>query len=123
MAWFHLSLAIVLELCGTTCMKLSEGLTRPLPSILIFIFYAGSFVFLTLALRGIALGVAYAIWSGVGTAALLFVGNRLFGEPITPSKLAAVGLIIAGVVWLRLAEGRITEGRGAPPPAANHNPS
>ncbi|HEX6986188.1 MAG TPA: multidrug efflux SMR transporter [Planctomycetaceae bacterium] len=89
-------------MCGTTCMKLAEGFTRPVPGVLIFVFYGVSFVFLTLALKGLPLGVAYAIWSGVGTATLLFVGNRLFGEPITPAKLLAVGLIVAGVVWLRL---------------------
>lgn len=104
MPWLYLAAAILFELCGTTCMKLAEGFTRPVPGVSIFVFYGVSFVFLTLALKGVPLGVAYAIWSGVGTATLVFIGRWFFGEPITASKLAAVGLIIAGVVWLRLAE-------------------
>ena len=104
MPWLYLAAAIVFELCGTTSLKLAAGFTRPLPSVLICVFYAASFTSLAFAIRTIPLGTAYAIWSGVGTAALLPVAWWLFGEAMSASKLAAVGLIIMGVVWLRLAE-------------------
>jgi small multidrug resistance pump len=67
-AWVYLSAAILLEVAGTTSMKLSQGFTRTLPSVLIFVFYALSFVALTLALKRLELSVAYVIWAGVGTA-------------------------------------------------------
>ncbi len=66
--WFILVAAIVLEVAGTTCMKLSAGFTRPVPSLLLWVCYAASFTARTLALKDIEVSVAYAIWSGVGTA-------------------------------------------------------
>ncbi len=66
--WLALAVAIVLEVSGTVSMKLSDGFTRLAPSVLIFIFYGASFAVLTLALKKIDLGVAYAVWAGVGTA-------------------------------------------------------
>lgn len=100
--WLYLAAAIFLEVAGTTSMKLSAGFTRLLPSALIFVFYALSFVALTLALRRIDLGVAYAIWAGIGTALIAVIGIVGFDEPLTALKLASIGLIIAGVVGLNL---------------------
>ena len=68
MTWLYLILAILLEVSGTTCMKLSEGFTKLVPSVLIFVFYTASFGMLTLALKRIDVSVAYAVWSGMGTA-------------------------------------------------------
>jgi small multidrug resistance pump len=65
---FYLILAILMEVTGTTCVKLSEGFTRLFPSVLIFVFYGSSLGFLGLALKVVDLGVAYAVWSGVGIA-------------------------------------------------------
>ena len=77
MHWLHLMLAIVFEISGTTCMKLSQGFTKPLPAALMVVFYCISFTFLTLALKTMDLSIAYAIWAGLGTALLARVGFRL----------------------------------------------
>jgi len=100
-----LVLAILLEVSGTTCMKLSEGFTRMVPSILLVVFYTLSFGMLTLALKRIDVSVAYAIWSGVGTALIASIGVLWFKEPATALKLISLGLIIIGVVGLNLGGG------------------
>ena len=105
MTWLYLVLAILLEVSGTTCMKLSEGFTRMLPSILLVVFYTLSFGMLTLALKKIDVSVAYAIWSGVGTALIASIGVLWFREPATAMKLISLGLIIIGVVGLNLSGG------------------
>lgn len=99
--WF-LFLAIVLEVCGTTCMKLSQGFTKVLPSVLIFVFYAGSFSTVTLALKSIPVSTAYAIWSGLGTALIAMIGVYYFKEPVSLLKISSILLIIIGVVGLNL---------------------
>lgn len=105
MMWTYLVLAILLEVSGTTCMKLSEGFTRTVPSILLFVFYSLSFGMLTLALKRIDVSVAYAVWSGVGTALIATIGVLWFKEPITALKLISLALIIGGVVGLNLSGG------------------
>ena len=105
MTWLYLVLAILLEVSGTTCMKLSEGFTRMVPSILLVVFYTLSFGMLTLALKKIDVSVAYAIWSGVGTALIATIGVLWFKEPATAMKLISLGLIIMGVVGLNLSGG------------------
>ena len=105
MTWLYLVLAILLEISGTTCMKLSEGFTRMVPSILLVVFYTLSFGMLTLALKKIDVSVAYAIWSGVGTALIATIGVLWFKEPATAMKLTSLGLIIIGVVGLNLSGG------------------
>jgi small multidrug resistance pump len=102
--WLYLGVAILLEVAGTTSMKLSDGFTRMWPSVLIFVFYAASFVALTFALKRIDVGVAYAVWSGVGTALIAAIGVLYFREPATVAKVLSVALIIAGVIGLQLAE-------------------
>lgn len=101
--WLALTAAIVLEVSGTVSMKLSDGFTRLIPSILIFIFYAASFAVLTLALKKIDVGVAYAIWAGVGTALIAIIGILYFKEPFSILKAFSIFLIIAGVVGLNLS--------------------
>jgi small multidrug resistance pump len=105
MMWLYLVLAILLEVSGTTCMKLSEGFTKLVPSILLFVFYSLSFGMLTLALKRIDVSVAYAVWSGVGTALIATIGVLWFKEPITALKLISLALIIGGVVGLNLSGG------------------
>lgn len=102
MPWFWLMLAIVLEVSGTTSMKLSQGLTRPLPSVLVFVFYAASLVSLVLALKKIPMSIAYATWAGLGTATVALIGVLYFKEGAGPLRLACIALIILGVVGLRL---------------------
>jgi len=105
MTWIYLALAILLEVAGTTCMKLAEGLTRLVPSILLFVFYTLSFGMLTLALKRIDVSFAYAVWSGVGTALIATIGVLWFKEPMTALKLISLALIIIGVVGLNFSGG------------------
>ena len=102
MSWVYLLIAIFSEVIGTTNMKLSKGFTETVPSILIFVFYGLSFTMLTLALKKIQLSIAYAIWSGLGTVIIVVIGILWFKEPAEFSKIAAIGLIIGGVVLLNL---------------------
>jgi small multidrug resistance pump len=105
MAYFYLLGAIVLEVCGTTSMKLSQGFTRLWPSILIFVFYGLSFTLLTVVLKKIEVSIAYAIWSGVGTALIATLGILYFKESLTLLKLVSLALVILGVIGLNLSEG------------------
>ena len=91
-AWAVLSVAILFEVAGTTCMRLSESFTRLTPSILIFVFYAISFVLNTLVTRTLGLSVVYAVWSGVGTVLTAAIGYLYFKEPATALKLVSAGL-------------------------------
>jgi small multidrug resistance pump len=100
--WFFLVGAIVLEVAGTTSMKLSEGFTRLVPSVLLFVFYSASFAALTFALKKIDVSVAYAIWSGVGTALIAAIGILYFREAATALKFISLLFIIAGVIGLNL---------------------
>ena len=99
-AWAVLAGAIVLEVAGTTCMRLSEGFTRLTPSVLIFVFYVASFALNTLVIRTLGLSVVYAVWSGVGTVLTALIGFFWFREPATALKLASIGLIVIGVMGL-----------------------
>ena len=103
MHWIFLILAILSEVAGTICMKLSAGFTKPLPSILMWVFYAICFSLLPLTLKKIDVSVAYAIWSGVGTALIATVGVLYFREPLTPLRVIGLVAIVAGVVALNLA--------------------
>jgi small multidrug resistance pump len=102
-AWLVLSVAILLEVAGTTCMRLAEGFTRLTPSVLIFVFYAASFALNTLVIRVLGLSVVYAVWSGVGTVLTALIGYLYFKEPATALKLASTGLIVIGVMGLHAA--------------------
>ncbi len=95
--------AIVFEVMGTTCMKLSDGFDKLLPSVLIFVFYGISFVLFTLALKDLDVSMAYAIWAGLGTVLVTIIGIFYFSEPGTLIKLFSIILVIAGVVGLNLA--------------------
>ena len=100
MSWLLLLLAIGLEVCGTTCMKLSDGFARLTPSVLIFVFYGLSFAVFTFALKHIDVGVAYAMWAGVGVMLMAGVGIVHFDEPVTALRIASMMLIIGGAVGL-----------------------
>ncbi len=102
-SWLYLAGAIVLEIAGTTSMKLSDGLTKLVPSILIFVFYGLSFLVFTMALKKIDLSIAYAIWAGTGTALIALIGITHFKEPLTLIKIVSLGLIIIGVVGLNVS--------------------
>lgn len=105
MSWVYLGAAIVLEVIGTTSLKLSHGLTRLWPSVLMGICYASCFACLAQALKRLEVGVAYAIWSGVGIALLTGIGVLFFRESVSPLKLISIGLIIAGIIGVHLSGG------------------
>jgi small multidrug resistance pump len=104
MHWLYLILAIVAEVSGTTSMKFSAGFTKPLPSVLIFVFYALSLTFLTLALRVMPVGMAYAIWSALGTALITAIGVLWFGEGMNTIKVISLLLIIVGIAGLHFSQ-------------------
>jgi small multidrug resistance pump len=101
--WLLLVSAIALEVAGTTSMKLSQGFTRLVPSVLLFVCYVASFVALTLALKKIEVSVAYAVWAGMGTALVAAIGIVYFREELTALKLVSLLFIIVGVVGLNLS--------------------
>ncbi|MCW2276873.1 DMT family transporter [Heliophilum fasciatum] len=105
MHWLYLVLAIGFEVVGTTSMKYSNGFTKLIPSIAMGIFYILSLSMLTFSLKKIDVSIAYAIWSGVGTALIAVIGFFIFKEQISMIKIFAIGLIISGVVILNLAGG------------------
>lgn len=103
MEWIILIFAILTEVAGTTAMKLSRGFTKIVPSIAMGAFYIISFVLLTLALKKINVSVAYAIWSGIGTALIAVIGFIWFKESMNAIKIVSLVLIILGVMGLELS--------------------
>lgn len=106
MSWMWLYLAIVMEVAATVCMKLSDGCSRAVPSALMVLFYGISFFPTAMALRRLDVGMAYAVWSAVGTTLITLIGMVLFKEQMSLSKMAALGIIIFGVVMLQLSGNR-----------------
>jgi small multidrug resistance pump len=102
--WFYLLSAILFEVLGTTCMKLSEGFKNLIPSILIFVFYGCGFTFSTLSLERIDVGVAYAIWSGLGTMLIASIGIIWFQESMSWVKFLSIVLIITGVIGINASK-------------------
>lgn len=105
MAWLLLGATILLEVAGTTMMKLSQGFTQLWPSLGVLVFYATAIVGVTVALKELELSVAYAIWSGSGTALTAMIGIALFQESVSPPKVLSLALVIMGIVGLNLAGG------------------
>ena len=101
--WFLLALALLLELSGTICLKLSHGFSRLVPSIGVVCFYLGSFTLMSFSLKTLEVGIVYAIWAGVGTALIAIVGILAFGESITVLKILGLLMIVGGTFLLRLA--------------------
>ncbi len=103
MAWLLLAVTVVFEVIGTTMMKLSNGFTLLWPSLGMVLCYAVSLAGITLVLRHMELSIAYAIWSGAGTALTAAIGIYLFREPATSLKIASLALVVLGVIGLQLA--------------------
>ncbi|MBM7438271.1 multidrug efflux SMR transporter [Streptomyces sp. HB132] len=102
MGYGLLAAAIAAEVAGTTAMKYSEGFTRLWPSVVSVLGYVLAFALLAQTLKTLSIGTAYAIWAGVGTAAVAAIGMLWMGEPAGLAKLAGIALVIAGVVVLNL---------------------
>jgi small multidrug resistance pump len=103
MSWIFLVAAIFFEVAGTTFLKLSNGFSRLVPVIFMLVFYITSLLLLSLVLKKIEVGTAYAIWSGVGTATITLVGIVFFSESINILKIGGILLVIAGITVLNLA--------------------
>ena len=101
--WLLLVIAICAEVAGTLSLRASEGLTKLVPSLIGFGGYAVALYFLAMALREIEVGVAYAIWSALGTALVVAGGIIAFGESMTALRMASVVLVVIGVMGLRLS--------------------
>ncbi|WP_030197680.1 multidrug efflux SMR transporter [Streptomyces sp. NRRL S-87] len=102
MPYVLLAAAIAAEVAGTTAMKYSHGFSRLWPSLGTLVGYAVAFTLLAQALKSMSVGTAYAIWSGVGTAAIAAIGMLFMGEAANAARLAGIVLIIAGVVLLNM---------------------
>ena len=102
MNWVYLGLAIVAEVIATSLLKSSEGFTRLWPSLAVIVGYGAAFFFLSLTLRAIPVGVAYAIWSGVGVVLVTLIAWLAFGQKLDWPALAGIALIACGVVVLNL---------------------
>jgi small multidrug resistance pump len=103
LAWTYLSAAIATEVLGTLFLRSTDGFTRPAPSVLVIVTYVLSLWFTALALKGLEISLAYAVWAGVGTAAVAIIGMAAMGETVNALKLASIMLVIGGVVGLNLS--------------------
>lgn len=105
MAWAMLAVAIAAEVTGTIALKYSNGLTRPVPAIIVALGYLSAIILLGQVAKSLPIGVIYAIWSGVGTATVAAIGFTVLGEPVNVLKILGIGLVIGGVVALNLGGG------------------
>lgn len=102
MTYLYLIMAVAFEVIGTAALQASEQFTRPKPLVLTAIGYAAAFYFLSLVLRSMPVGVAYAIWSGLGVVLITLVGLIWFGQKLDIPAIAGLALIIAGVATINL---------------------
>lgn len=101
-AWLFLTLAIGAEVIATSALKASNGFSRLQPSLVVALGYGLAFYLLALTLRSIPVGVAYAVWSGLGTVLIALAGWWLYGERLDAAALLGIALIIAGVLVMNL---------------------
>ena len=102
MNFLYLTIAIIFEVIATSCMKASEGFSKPIPSLVVVIGYAIAFYCLALTLRTIPIGVAYAIWSGAGIALVSLIGWLVFKQSLDLFAIIGMGFIITGVVIMNV---------------------
>ncbi len=105
MQWVFLAVAIVSEVIATSALKATEGFSRLWPSAIVVLGYASAFYFLSLTLKTVPVGVAYAIWSGVGVALITLIAWVLYGQALNLPAIVGILLIVAGVVVLNLFSG------------------
>jgi len=102
MGWLYLLGACVAEIFFALSLKYNEGFTKLIPSIVTAVAGAGSFGFLMMAIKTVPLGIAYAIWTGVGAAGIAIAGVFLFNEPVNLYRISSITLIITGVIGLKI---------------------
>jgi quaternary ammonium compound-resistance protein SugE len=103
MAWVLLLAAGLLEIVWAYTMKLSEGFTRVGPAVWTIVAMLASFGLLSIAMKTLPLGTAYAVWTGIGALGALIVGIVALGEPMTAPRVLAAGLIVAGLILMKLS--------------------
>lgn len=103
MSWIYLCLAGVLEVGWAIGLKYSNGFSRLWPSLITLVLMVASFAFLSMAMRHLPVGTAYAVWTGIGALGAALLGMILFAEPVTLLRLGSLALILAGVTGLKLA--------------------
>ncbi len=102
MTYLYLLIAIVAEVIATSALKAAEGFTRLVPSLIVAVGYGVAFYCLSLVLRTMPVGIAYAIWSGVGIVLVAAIGAVLYGQKLDLAAIIGLGLIIAGVLVVNL---------------------
>lgn len=102
MTWLSLILAGIFEVCWAIGLKCSQGFTKLVPSVFTVAGMIASFYFLSLSLKSLPIGTAYAIWTGIGTVGTVILGIILFKEPFDIIRLVCIGLIVVGIVGLKL---------------------
>ncbi|WP_026479645.1 quaternary ammonium compound efflux SMR transporter SugE [Ahrensia sp. 13_GOM-1096m] len=103
MAWIYLVLAGLFEIVWAFFMKKSEGFTLLVPSTITIITMIASFALLSIAMRSLPLGTAYTIWTGIGAVGAFIVGIVVLGESVTPMRLTAGALILAGIILMKIS--------------------
>ncbi len=102
MEWFYLAIAGFLEVFWAIGLKYSQGFTKPLPSLMTVLGMAASFYFLSLSLKSLPIGTAYAVWTGIGTVGTVLFGIVLFAEPVGFMRLACIMLVVSGIIGLKI---------------------
>lgn len=105
MPWIYLIIAGLLEVVWAFSMKQSAGFTRLWPSVITLVTMAASFALLSVSMKSLPLGTAYTVWTGIGAVGAFIVGVIWLNEGVHPMRVAAAGLIVAGLVLMRLAPG------------------
>jgi quaternary ammonium compound-resistance protein SugE len=105
MAWALLSIAGILEIAFAFCMKWSEGFTHLIPGLFTFVTGLSSVFLLSLSLRTLPVGTGYAVWTGIGAAGTAILGIAVLGESAAPTRMLCIGLILTGVIGLKLVSG------------------
>ncbi|CAH1673651.1 MAG: quaternary ammonium compound efflux SMR transporter SugE [Chelatococcus sp.] len=103
MAWLYLLLAGLFEIVWAYAMKRSEGFTLLVPSIVTIAFMIASFALLSVSMRSLPLGTAYTVWTGIGAVGAFLVGVFVLGESASAMRLAAAGLIVSGIVMMKMS--------------------
>ena len=102
MAYVYLAIAILAEVIATSALKLTDGFAKPFPGLIVVVGYGVAFYCLAIVLKSIPVGIAYAIWSGVGIVLITMVGLVLFHQKLDLAAVAGIGLILAGVAVINL---------------------
>jgi len=106
--WLYLSIAIAAEVTGTSFLKSSEGFTRLGPSAVVVVGYLVSFYFLSLTLKTMPVGIAYAVWAGVGVALITLIGWKFFAQSLDLPALIGIAMIVTGVIVINVFSSSVT---------------